>query len=144
MVSERISFLISPKVAPLSITMRLMRMIYETGLSRFISRAHSGMLSNGVNIPLISINMIRKKKPANINCCWVRVMVDMNNASPSAPIRKKNELKNNSNGLPSNGMLKASIPLDMPNARSTSPTHRYGIILAAMNCFFFTCVTLIC
>ena len=31
-----------------------------------------GMLSMGVKMPLIRMKMIMKKKPVNMNCCWVR------------------------------------------------------------------------
>ena len=67
------------------------------------------MLSRGVNMPLIRIKMIIKKKPVNIYCCCVPEKVEIKRASPRAATIKTAEQKKRRAMLPSKGMLKAIL-----------------------------------
>ena len=127
-----ISLLISWNVDPLSITILLIRMIYTTGFTRFNFCAHTGILSRGVKMPLISTKMIMKKNPVNMNCCCVLEKVDTNRARPRIATMKMAEQRKRRAMLPSNGMLKVGFPMISPKARSVSPIIKKGTILAAM------------
>ena len=52
------------------------------------------MLSYGVNMPLIRINIIMQKNAMNIYCCCVDEKVEIKRASPSTAIRKRVAPKN--------------------------------------------------
>lgn len=55
---------------------------YATGLNIFNILAHSGMLSVGVNKPLIIIKTNKKKNVINATCCCEFAVVDTYNAIP--------------------------------------------------------------
>ena len=78
---------IAAKSLPLSNTLRFTSIKYDTGLNRVIFCAHSGMLSIGVNNPLINTKIIRKNHDMNIACCWVLVIVDTNIPKPRIATR---------------------------------------------------------
>lgn len=63
----------SEKEAPLSITILITSTKYRIGLNSVICCAQLGMLSIGVNNPLIKIKMTVKNQAMNIACCWVSV-----------------------------------------------------------------------
>ena len=70
----------------------------------FTCCAQCGILSAGVNIPLIRTKVIIKKKLRNMACCWVCETVDTNSPNPRIAIRYTAANANNNNRLPSIGI----------------------------------------
>ena len=64
-------YFISPNVLPFKTTIRITSMKWVTGFKFAITLAQPGMESIEVKSPLMSINIIMKKKATDIACCWV-------------------------------------------------------------------------
>ena len=77
-------------------------------------------------MPLINMNTMIKKKAINIYCCCVEAIVEKNSASPSTAIMKTDAAINNTSMLPAKGMLKVSLPIIRPKARSANPIMKKG------------------
>ena len=90
------------------------------------------------------MNMIMQKNAININCCCVEENVEIKSASPSTAIRKMEAHAKSRVILPTNGILKTSLPIISPKERSISPMRRNGTILAMISWYFLTGVTFNC
>ena len=95
--------------------------------------AQPGMLSAGVNIPLISTNIIRMKNITNRYCCWVEDIAEKKRVRPRTAIRYSEAYAKSSNREPSKGILKNILPSRRPKARSIIPIIRKGTSLATIN-----------
>ena len=68
---------------PFSMTMRITSTKYLIGLNSVMVCAYFGILSIGVNKPLININITVKNQAINMACCCVSVKFEMNNPIPN-------------------------------------------------------------